>query len=227
MIEILLAIISVVPVSVVLIHTTPGFNKKLIVPVLFSIFLGVSSTFILLELHPLIWPDIPSVKTTKNILTQTVHIAFIQAGMMEEFIKILFILIAGKIYSYYNKIWYPSIFLIAGFVAIGFAMAENAHYFKNADADILIQMVIGRTIHSVNIHLLINLCFALFLIKSNYRKDKVIYLGFALFLAVAQHGVVDFLLIPGSRIGGWIATALFVGIWVWVVNDFRKYIPKV
>lgn len=54
--------------------------------------------------------------------------------------------------------------------------------------------------------------------------SKRLYIGFGFVLAVMQHGVVDFLLIPGSTIGLWIATSLFVGIWVWVVNDWRELV---
>ena len=88
-------------------------------------------------------------------------------------------------------------------------------------------MFLGRTVFSSNIHLLINLCFALFLLKSNQPNritEKLVLIFYGYVLAVFQHGVVDFFLLPGSRFGSWLSTAMFVGIWVWVVRDMRKYV---
>jgi hypothetical protein len=75
--------------------------------------------------------------------------------------------------------------------------------------------------------MLINVCFSLFLLKSNEQdklSDKLILIAYAYVLAILQHGVVDFFLLPGSRFGSWLSTAMFVGIWVWVVRDMRKYV---
>jgi hypothetical protein len=88
-------------------------------------------------------------------------------------------------------------------------------------------MFTGRFLYSSNIHLLINLCFVLFLLKSNTEvqsQDRFTYLLKAFFLAVIQHGVVDFFLIPSSKFGVWLSVALFMGIWVWVVRDLRKFV---
>jgi hypothetical protein len=85
-------------------------------------------------------------------------------------------------------------------------------------------MFLGRTFFSSNIHLLINLCFSIFLLKSNTTENKLLLIGYAYVLAVLQHGVVDFFLLPGSRFGNWLSTAMFVGIWVWVVRDLRTYV---
>ncbi|NBU99738.1 MAG: hypothetical protein EBS19_16270, partial [Spirochaetia bacterium] len=77
------------------------------------------------------------------------------------------------------------------------------------------------------IHLLINLCFTLFLLKANNLKlnsEKLELYFKAFLLAVIQHGVVDFFLIPSSKFGIWLSVAMFMGIWVWVVRDLRKYV---
>ena len=88
-------------------------------------------------------------------------------------------------------------------------------------------MFTGRLLYSSNIHLLINLCFALFLLKANDLKltsEKIELYFKAFLLAVFQHGVVDFFLIPASRFGIWLSVAMFMGIWVWVVRDLRTYV---
>ncbi|MCZ8238683.1 MAG: PrsW family glutamic-type intramembrane protease [Leptospiraceae bacterium] len=190
---------------------------------------GILSTYLILEISPLIWPNIDlKPKRPKSLLTQTIHLAFIQAGMVEEAFKIGFIfLISFFLLRTKEGKWKKEIFLVAGFTALGFAFIENSHYIISEIPDKRIETFIGRSIHSSNIHMLINLTFALFCIKSNaigIATQKWFYLAAAFLLAVIQHGVVDFFLIPSSIIGGWIATAMFVGIWVWVVNDFRSYI---
>jgi len=190
---------------------------------------GILSTFLILEVAPLIWPNVDlKPKRPKSLLTQTIHLAFIQAGMVEEFFKIALIMLISFFFLRTKEgKWKKEIVLVAAFTALGFAFIENSHYIINEVPNKRWQTFIGRSIHSSNIHMLINLTFALFCLKSNSIFDssqKWFYIGAAFLLAVIQHGVVDFFLIPSSVIGGWIATVMFVGIWVWVVRDFRVYI---
>ncbi|WCL48608.1 PrsW family glutamic-type intramembrane protease [Leptospira sp. GIMC2001] len=190
---------------------------------------GILSTYLILEVNPIIWPQVEiKAKKPKSLLTQTIHLAFIQAGMVEEAFKISFILLIGFfLLRNPDKTWNKGIVPAAGFTALGFAFIENSYYIFSEVPEKRFETYIGRTIHSSNIHMLINLCFALFLLKSNSipsissRRGLV---GFAFFLAVMQHGVVDFFLIPASNLGAWIATAMFIGIWVWVVRDYRVYV---
>jgi RsiW-degrading membrane proteinase PrsW (M82 family) len=168
-------------------------------------------------------------KGKSSMLSQTLHLAFVQAGMMEEFMKILFILFLGAIFLILEKQknWNHEIFFIAGFVALGFAGVENYLYiYPTKGGNETMFQWIGRTFVSANIHLLVNLCFALFLIKSNRFQTSFrwVYRGYALILAVLQHGIVDFFLIPGSIFGNWLSIWFFVGIWVWVAKDTSKYI---
>lgn len=224
-----LAFFSILPWGFFLAALHPGSIRRKVIISFFAILLGVVSTEVILRLHPVIWPEV-DFKPRKNatILSQTVYISFIQAGMMEETFKELFILIFGFLvaFKYSTKEWKKDIVLIGGFVALGFSLIENYNYISK-DPSKVFAMFIGRTVFSSNIHLLINICFSLFLLKSNFQphfKDKLILILYGYFLAVFQHGVVDFFLLPGSRFGNWLATAMFVGIWVWVVRDLRKYI---
>lgn len=162
------------------------------------------------------------------MLTQTAHLAFIQAGITEETFKIFFIMILSFVLGYdkKTKTFSPNVVLFGSFVAMGFSFIENTHYIAR-EPDEKFDLFVARTVHSSNIHLLINLCFSLFLLKSNLKienANKRLYIALGFTLAVMQHGVVDFLLIPGSIIGLWIATSLFVGIWVWTVNDWRELV---
>ncbi len=186
---------------------------------------GILSTQIILGLHPLLWPEVDFKPRKTSLLTQTVHIAFIQAGMMEETFKILLILLVSFIFCFNraDRTWTKDAVLAGGFTALGFSMIENYVYIHKEPRN-TIEMFIGRTIFSSNIHFLINLVFALFLLKSNKassKSEKAVIIGYAYGLAVIQHGVVDFFLIPGSRFGNWLASALFIGIWVWAVRDLR------
>lgn len=223
--------LSVLPWMVVVWKAyAPRKTYREILSIVFGLLCGWLSTVIILQLHPILWPETDFVSKKKvSLLTQTAHIAFIKAGMVEEGFKIFFILVLSFIfgYDYKKKRFLTPVVMIAGFVAMGFSLIENTEYIHREVDGKKLDLFIARTIHSSNIHLLINLCFALFLLKSNKLNDlrsKVELIGFAFCLSVIQHGVVDFLLIPGATIGLWIATALFVGIWVWVTRDWRELI---
>jgi len=193
--------------------------------------LGWIATECILIIHPKIWPETSTfVKPKGTILTQTLHIAFIQAGMMEEGFKILFHLILGFSFSYSfkNRTWNKDIVMQGAFVALGFALIENSQYlFREEDSNKKFLLFLARSVYSANIHLLINLCFGFFLLKSNGIEDfkeRAIYVLWGFVLAIIQHGVADFFLLPGSSFGSWICEGLFVGIWVWVVRDWHNYL---
>ena len=222
----LLAVLSVLPWAFFLYQLQPSKTSKKILIITLAFLFGVISTQVILYLHPVLWPEVNfKPKKTATVLSQTVYISFIQAGMMEETFKEFFILSLGFLttFNWKTKTWDKNIVLIGGFVAIGFACIENYVYI-NKDTTKWLEMFLGRTFFSSNIHLLINLCFSIFLIKSNTSENKLLLIGYAYVLAVLQHGVVDFFLLPGSRFGNWLSTAMFVGIWVWVVRDLRTYV---
>ncbi|MBM9575926.1 PrsW family intramembrane metalloprotease [Leptospira sp. 201903070] len=229
----LLGFLSILPWGFFLILLFPGKNTpQRIFLILLALFLGYLSTEIVLKLHPIFWPDVKMAapKRAGHILTQTAHIAFIQAGMMEEFCKGILILFAGLLlaFDWKNYSFRKEMVLIGGFVALGFAGIENANYIFNAKEEDRIAMFVGRTIRSSNAHFLINLCFALAFVKSNLKepKDRPVYLFLAFLLAVSQHGLFNFFVLPQARFGGWLSTALFIGIWVWIVKDFRTFITE-
>ncbi|MDF3819325.1 PrsW family glutamic-type intramembrane protease [Leptospira sp. 96542] len=229
----LIGSLTVVPWAIVIWKAyKPQKKWQEILGIAFALVLGWFSTFLIINLHPILWPETDFVSKKKvNLLTQTAHLAFIQAGMMEESFKILFILFLSFVLGYdrEEKKFRTNVVLFSAFVAMGFSLVENTQYIAREPSEKKLDLFFARTIHSSNIHLLINLCFGLFLIKSNRkidRKSKVLYLLSGFGLAVLQHGVVDFLLIPGAAIGLWIATAMFVGIWVWVVADWKKFVVE-
>ncbi|WP_017850957.1 PrsW family glutamic-type intramembrane protease [Leptospira interrogans serovar Szwajizak] len=225
----LLGFLSVLPWGFFLILLFPGRNTpQRILLILLALFLGYLSTEIVLKLHPIFWPDVKIPKRSGHILTQTAHIAFIQAGMMEEFCKGILILLSGLLFAFDWKTYTfkKEMVLIGGFVALGFAGIENANYIFSAKEEDRISMFVGRTIRSSNAHFLINLCFALAFVKSNQKetKERPLSLFLAFLLAVSQHGLFNFFVLPQSRFGSWLSMALFVGIWVWIVKDFRTFI---
>ncbi|MCB1158891.1 MAG: PrsW family intramembrane metalloprotease [Leptospiraceae bacterium] len=225
-----LAFLSVFPWAFVLFAYQPSPNKRKLLLAFLALCLGILSTKLILSLHEIIWPKV-DMKPVKSfyVLKQTVHLAFIQAGVIEETFKILFILILSFIFAYHFKSfkWNIDVVIIAGFVALGFSLIENFIYLKKTGDGRLWNMFTGRALYSSNIHLLINLSFSIFLLKSNINIGRrITYPIMGFLLAIFQHGVVDFFLIPHSRIGSWLATALFVGIWVWVVRELRAYVYK-
>ncbi|TGJ98218.1 PrsW family intramembrane metalloprotease [Leptospira langatensis] len=229
----LLAVLSILPWAFYLVYTHPKTNQtRLFTAIVFSLVLGWISTELVLKLSAFLWPETSiSAKVSKSILSQTVFLAFIKAGMMEELCKSMLILILALLISFdrHTMTFLPETFIIGGFVGLGFAGIENYQYIMSANEQDRVPTFIVRTLKSSNAHLLVNLCFALFLIKSNYKPygEKVLYILKGFLLAVAQHGLFDFFVFPSGRFGVWIAMALFVGIWVWIVKDRRKYILEV
>jgi RsiW-degrading membrane proteinase PrsW (M82 family) len=243
--HVVLAFLSILPWAFFLLLLHPASFRKKFILASIGLFFGFLTTRVILGLHPLLWPEIDFKPKRMSLLSQTAHIAFIQAGMMEETFKILFILILGYwfCFDWANGKWKKDIVIAGGFVALGFSFIENYVYIHKESRNVF-EMFIGRTIVSSNIHLLINLCFSLFLLKLNLLKssrdkvnilffsfrmatiqrEKIIVFLYAYILAIIQHGVVDFFLIPSSRFGNWLAIALFVGIWVWVVKDMRELV---
>jgi RsiW-degrading membrane proteinase PrsW (M82 family) len=222
--------LSVLPwaIAIYKAYTLPK-SRNIHIGLIFGLLLGWVATVLIIWLHPVFWPQADFVPKKKvSLLTSTAHLAFIQAGMMEETFKITFILFLcfALGYDYETKKFKPESVLFSGFVALGFSFIENTQYIAREVSDKKLEIFLARTIHSSNIHLLINLCFGFFMLKSNEKamNEKIPYLLFALGLAIFQHGVVDFLLIPGALFGQWVATSLFVGIWVWVVRDWRVWI---
>ncbi|MCZ8344672.1 MAG: PrsW family glutamic-type intramembrane protease [Leptospira sp.] len=231
LLDYLIGSLSVLPWMVVVWKSySPKKTYREIFGIVLGLICGWLSTVIILQLHPILWPETDFVSKKKvSLLTQTAHIAFIKAGMVEEGFKIFFILLLSFLFGfdYKNQRFLTPVVIIAGYVALGFSLIENTEYIRREVDGKKLDIFLARTIHSSNIHLLINICFALFLLKSNLRNDlrsKLELIGFAFLLAVIQHGVVDFLLIPGATIGLWIATALFVGIWVWVTRDWKTLV---
>ncbi len=109
----LLGFLSVLPWGFFLILLFPGKNTpQRILLILLALFLGYLSTEIVLKLHPIFWPDVKIPKRSGHILTQTAHIAFIQAGMMEEFCKGILILASGLLFAFdwktytFKKKWF-------------------------------------------------------------------------------------------------------------------------
>jgi len=226
--DLFLAFLSIMPWGLALFFFQPGKSSRKLKIVLFALLMGFISTRLILYFHPIIWPEVDFKPRKTSMLTATAHLAFIQAGMMEETFKILMIFILAYFFGYEKRksIWTRDVVLIGAFVALGFALTENYTYIHKESLN-KFQMFTGRFLYSSNIHLLINLCFVLFLLKSNTEvqsQDRFSYLFKAFFLAVIQHGVVDFFLIPSSKFGIWLSVALFMGIWVWVVRDLRRLV---
>ncbi|PJZ68258.1 PrsW family intramembrane metalloprotease [Leptospira perolatii] len=231
----ILSVLSILPWGFILVYLHPKNSvQRVVLLIIASLALGWLSTELVLAIHDFLWPDVPVMgqgkKPQGHILTQTAHIAFVQAGMMEEACKSILILGFSYLVSYNRKAkyFYSDVVLIGGFVALGFAGVENFQYISGANELERVPMFVGRTLKSTNAHLLINLCFVLFLLKSNLKapSEKLFYLFRAFLLAVVQHGLFDFFVLPNARFGSWVATSLFVGIWVWVVKDYRKYTER-
>ena len=224
--------LSIAPWAFAVLASYPEHERKqnvtkILLVVFFSLVLGYVATEIILILHPILWKttDVSFRKPT-SMLTQTAHAAFIEAGLMEETFKAILIITLGMLISFDRKTkkFDHSIVVVAAFIALGFSVIENSMYIsKETDLKRKIDMFMGRTFHSSIIHLLINILFGLFLFKTNSLKgnDKL-KLGFAAYLlAILQHGLADFFLIPGSIFGSFVNSAFFAGIWVLVARMWR------
>ena len=128
--DLFLALLSILPWGFILFLLHPGKSNRKIKIIIFSLIMGYISTRLILYLHPIIWPEVDFKPRKTSMLTATAHLAFIQAGMMEETFKILLIFLLAFFfgYDYQKKIWNKDVILIGGFVALGFAFTENYTY---------------------------------------------------------------------------------------------------
>ena len=120
--SVILAFCSILPWAFFLYVLHPGTTSRKLLLAFLALCLGILSTKVILSLHPIIWPEV-DFKPKKNVtmLSQTVYISFIQAGMMEETFKELFIIVMGLLFAFNRtlKTWTKDIVLIGGFVAFG------------------------------------------------------------------------------------------------------------
>ena len=224
--DLILSIFSISPWVFILSILFPKDKKSLFLCICLSLFLGYLSTVLVIYINDIFFNFSSLKPKTVNILTYTAYISFIQAGMIEEVCKGLFAFILGFLFYFdkKEKLFRVEIFWISGFISLGFAGVENFNYIQESSNKIA--LFIARTFHSSNIHLLIGLLFSLIILKKSFleRTFKFMFLLEAFLIAILVHGLVDFFLIPGSKMGRFLSTLLFVFVWAWVVLNYRNYI---
>jgi RsiW-degrading membrane proteinase PrsW (M82 family) len=122
--------------------------------------------------------------------------AVIGIGLKEELVKIIPFLILLRFSKAVNE---PIDYIIyASFCALGFALVENALYFKSGQID----TIIIRGMLSTTMHMFMTSIIAYGLILSKYRDKMNKYLAFFVYLAVAAliHGLFDFSIFMGFGI---------------------------
>ena len=138
-------------------------------------------------------------------LNQTVfYDSFITAGIPEELCKFLIFMIF--IWNDKNFDEYFDGIVYASFISLGFATVENIMYVMPGG----IGTGIVRALISVPAHFLFGVILGYFLSLAKFNSDKKRrYIIFGLLIAMAAHGLFDWLLMFSDRMGGTLSSFIY------------------
>lgn len=141
---------------------------------------------------------------SKETLTVTVFISFVEAGLLEELFKGAGYLLALRVArGYFAPLSPLQIMLLGSLIGLGFGFLENVYYCFQPEVGTP-TIIMSRNFTSLLGHGVMNSVFG-FLIARNHRPWN------ALLIAVLLHGIYDFLAIPPTLLGG-----ILVKLWLLV-----------
>lgn len=156
---------------------------------------------------------------SKETLTVTLFVSFIEAGLLEECFKngfylFTYQLLKKKFDFEANKYLY---FVLGAAVGLGFGILENGSYALNPNVG-EVSIVFGRLYTTIPAHMMMNILFA-------YLHSKKVNLFLALLSSIVFHAVFDFFALPSTILGGILLKATLVmgvGFAVWMGKDLMN-----
>jgi RsiW-degrading membrane proteinase PrsW (M82 family) len=182
---------------------------------------GATAGITIIVLKSLFLQDVlqPPIKET---LTLTLFVAFIEAGLLEEFFKNGFFLLAIRFFfpatANENFALKPyDIFALGAFVGLGFGLLENANYAFNPELGKL-SVLLDRAYTAIPAHIIMNATFG-------FLKAKKLNLFLCFAASILIHSVYDFFALPSTLLGGILLRILLVtglGFCLWMGKDLLK-----
>jgi RsiW-degrading membrane proteinase PrsW (M82 family) len=148
---------------------------------------------------------------SSETLTVTLFVSFIEAGLLEEFFKTTFYLVAFYFLS--KKVTFkPFDYLALGLtVGLGFGILENAYYALTPQFGKL-NVLLDRTYTSVLAHMIMNGVFG-------FLQAKRVNLISSFLVAILIHAIYDFFALPSTLLGSILVRIVLVtgyGFCLWM-----------
>ncbi|MCB1317558.1 MAG: PrsW family intramembrane metalloprotease, partial [Leptospiraceae bacterium] len=192
---------------------------------------GFLSTFVVEYSVKWIFPEFQLALRPAEPLAWSLQIAFIQAGLFEEFVKcglalILCVLICyrGKTSQTNDGMFYSTAVFACAAVGLGFALRENFGYLNLYGGLSPTGMFVGRTFAAA-MHMLINWNFGLTLLQAR-RSNVPGVVARGLLVAIMQHGVYDFFAIPPVAFAQFLAYLWFCLLFMHTIRRMYRMLPE-
>jgi len=131
---------------------------------------------------------------TDDFITAMFIQAFIQVGLLEESMKLLFYRLTEV---YRKKISMPmSTMFYAMCVSSGFAVVENMYYIANND----VSVGWSRALTAIVIHMVLGLMMGYFISMGTIYNRKILFRSISLLFAAFFHGIYDFNLMVSYKL---------------------------
>lgn len=156
---------------------------------------------------------------SKETLSITLFISFIEAGLLEEIFKNAFFLLALKLVK--NKFDFdlnPYFYLVLGAsIGLGFGIFENASYAASPELGFL-KNIWGRLYTTIPAHMTMNIIFSFL-----YSKKQNLFVCLA--GAVLFHAIYDFFALPSNLLGDLLVRGTLIfgfGLIIYMGKDLRQ-----
>ena len=155
---------------------------------------GFLSGILILIFKKFIFPEAIREGFGREVLSMTLFISFIEAGLLEEIFKISFYILALRILNKNFKLELKALdyMLLGTLIGFGFGLLENIYYIwapEKAD----FWMVIGRTFTSLPAHMIMCSIFGFCVAQRKPIQGT--------FAAIIVHGIYDFFALPATIFG--------------------------
>ena len=227
--NILLIILSVLPVLLIGLYIYKKDREKEPTGLLFLLFAGgIMSCFLVIFLTDLLSIYMPFIYESidENTPFELFLHAFVGIGFIEEFCKWLMTYFLGYRSKWFNETY--DIIIYAVFVALGFALFENIIYVFNRGVTIgIIRAIVSVPAHTCNAvfmgHLLskAKVCF---MSGDDYGRQKYMILSIA--IPTLLHGLYDYCLFIKNDFFVFLFFAFVIVLFVSTINRINKQVKE-
>jgi len=190
--------------------------------IIINLIAGSFSVLLLLFIKSFLFPETINLPN-KETLTITLFISFIEAGLLEEFVKNLFFLISvyftNKYFDFKNN---KFLYLVSGAsIGLAFAIIENGFYALNPETSNF-NNIFGRLFTTIPAHIIMNIIFA-------FLYSKKFNLLICFLASILFHAIYDFFALPSNLLGDLLLRILLIcgfGLIVFMGKNLRESSTK-
>ncbi|MDX1918221.1 MAG: PrsW family glutamic-type intramembrane protease [Candidatus Caenarcaniphilales bacterium] len=128
-----------------------------------------------------------------EVLTVTLFVSFIEAGLLEELVKNLSYLGLINLLGQNQKLSPFDLFALGGLVGLGFGVFENGYYALTPEYAKL-TILLDRLYSAIPAHMIMNFTFG-------YLRARKVSIWLALLVSILIHAIYDFFALPSTLLG--------------------------